>query len=73
MTTQDQLNLITLVDLAKAGNANLPYAEKDIFAISEAANQHKIEQISRFNTLKSYVETLTDLNEIAAVTYETEI
>ena len=32
MTTQDQLNLITLVDLAKAGNANLPYAEKDIFA-----------------------------------------
>lgn len=73
LTPQDQLNLIALADLANAGEKNLPYSAEEIQAIAEAANQHKIKQISHLNSLRSYVESLTDLNEIKAVTYDIEI
>lgn len=70
LTPQDQLNLIALTDLANAGEKNLPYTAEEIQTIAEAANQYKIKQSSHFIALKSYVESLTDLKEIAAVTYE---
>ena len=73
LTPQDQLNLIALTDLANTGEQNLPYTAKEIQAIAEAANQHKIKQSAHFIALKAYVESLTDLKEIAAVTYEVDI
>lgn len=73
LTPQDQLNLIALTDLANAGEKNLPYTAEEIQAIAEAANQYKIKQSSYFIALRSYVESLTDLNEIAAVTYEMKL
>lgn len=73
LTPQDQLNLIALTDLANAGEKNLPYTAEEIQAIAEAANQYKIKQSSHFIALRSYVESLTDLNEIAAVTYEMKL
>lgn len=73
LTQQDQLNLIALTELANSGERNLPYTDEEIQKIAEAANQHKIKQSSHFIALRSYVESLTDLNEIAAVTYEMKL
>lgn len=73
LTPQDQLNLIALTELANSGERNLPYTAEEIQTIAEAANQHKVKQSSHFMALRSYVESLTDLNEIAAVTYEMKL
>lgn len=82
LTTQDQLNLMNLNVMAQTENM-IPYhadGEEVIFYTSEeikeivsAANAFKIYQTTYFNALKSYIQVLETIEEIAAITYGTEI
>lgn len=83
LTTQDQLNLITLSSMVANGEEQIPYhadgelcrfySAEDINIIITTATQFKTYQISYFNALKAYIESLDDMNEIGAITYGVDI
>lgn len=83
LTTQDQLNLITLSTMLASGETAIPYhaddelckfySAADITAIISAATAFKTYQVSYFNALKAYVESLTDIEAVGAITYGVEI
>lgn len=83
LTIQDQLNLITLSSMVANGEEQIPYhadgelcrfySAEDINIIIITATQFKTYQISYFNALKAYIESLDDMNEISAITYGIEI
>ena len=83
LTTQDQLNLITLSSMVASGETQIPYhadgelcrfySAEDINTIITTATQFKTYQVSYFNALKAYVESMTDIETIGAVTYGMEI
>lgn len=83
LTTQDQLNLITLSTLIAAGETNIPYhadgelckfySAEDIMAISTTATNFKTYHVSYFNSLRSYIESLDDIVSISNITYGVEI
>lgn len=49
------------------------YSAEDINIIITTATQFKTYQISYFNALKAYIESLDDMNEISAITYGIDI
>lgn len=83
LTTQDQLNLITLITLVASGKTSIPYhadgelckfySAEDITLISTEATNYKTYHVSYFNSLKAYIESLDDMDKIAGVTYGVEI
>lgn len=83
LTTQDQLNLITLSSMVASGETQIPYhadgelcrfySAEDINTIITTATQFKTYQVSYFNALKAYVESMTDIETIGAVTYGMKI
>lgn len=83
LTTQDQLNLITLSSMVASGETQIPYhadgelcrfySAEDINKIITTATQFKTYQVSYFNALKAYVESMTDIETIGAVVYGMEI
>lgn len=83
LTTQDQLNLITLSSMLSNGETSIPYhadgelcrfySAEDIAAIIEMATKFKTYQVSYYNSLKVYIESLSTIDEIRAVVYGTEI
>ena len=83
LTTQDQLNLITLSTMVSSGETAIPYhadgelckfySAADITAIISAATAFKTYQVSYFNALKAYIESLTDIEAVGAITYGVEI
>ena len=83
LTTQDQLNLITLSSMVANGETQIPYhadgelcrfySAEDINTIITTATQFKTYQVSYFNALKAYIESMTDIETIGAVTYGMEI
>ena len=83
LTTQDQLNLITLASMVEGGETQIPYhadgepckfySVEDINAIITKATKFKTYHISYFNSLKIYINSMETKEEIAAVTYGTEI
>lgn len=83
LTTQDQLNLITLQAMVASGETMIPYhadgelcryySVEDIERIMNAATIHKTFHVTYFNSLKVYVESLTDMKEISSVKYGMEI
>ena len=83
LTTQDQLNLITLSAMVSSGETAIPYhadgelckfySAADITAIISAATAFKTYQVSYFNALKAYIESLTDIEAVGAITYGVEI
>lgn len=83
LTTQDQLNLITLSSMVANGETQIPYhadgelcrfySAEDINIIITTATQFKTYQISYFNALKAYIKSLNEINEISAITYGVEI
>jgi len=83
LTTQDQLNLITLSSMVANGETQIPYhadgelcrfySAEDINTIITTATQFKTYQVSYFNALKAYVESMTDIETIGAVVYGVEI
>lgn len=78
LDTQDQLNLMTLGTMAQTSN-EIPYhadgepvifyTVEEIQQIIAAANAHKIYHTTYYNALKSYINSLKTIEEIAAVTY----
>lgn len=83
MTTQDQLNLITLTDLVSSGETSIAYhadnelckfySAEDIACITNYATQFKTYHVSYFNSLKAYIEALEDVKEISSIEYGTDI
>lgn len=83
LTTQDQLNLITLTTLMASGETNIPYhadgelckfySPEDITIISTEATNFKTYHVSYFNSLKAYIESMDNIEDISAITYGTEI
>lgn len=83
LTTQDQLNLITLSALVESGETSIPYHADgelckfynadDIESIISAATSFKTYHVSYFNALRAYVESLEDIDSISKVTYGCEI
>ena len=83
LTTQDQLNLITLSGMVSSGEQMIPYhadgelckfySAEDIGTIVEAATAFKTFQVSYYNSLKSYIDTLETIEDVAAITYGIDI
>ena len=82
LSTQDQLNLMTLSVMAQTsdeipyhadGEEVIFYTADEINQIVAAANAHKIYHTTYYNALKSYINALDTIEEISAITYGTEI
>ena len=82
LTMQDQLNLMTLKELAKTeslipyhadGELSIFYTSEEINDIVSAANTFKIEQTTYYNALKNYINALDNIQDIAGITYGTPI
>ena len=84
LTVQDQLNLITLSSIAASSDEdNIPYhadgglckyySAKDIVTIVNSATAYKTYHVTYFNSLKSYISSLNDINSVLAITYGIEI
>lgn len=79
LTTQDQLNLITLSSLIANGETQIPYhadgelcrfySAEDINTIITTATQFKTYHVSYFNALKMYINSLKRKKTVAAVQY----
>ena len=79
LTTQDQLNLITLQSMIVAGETMIPYhadgelcryyTVEDISIVMDAATAHKTFHVTYFNSLKVYINALEDITAISAVHY----
>lgn len=79
LTTQDQLNLITLSSLVVSGQTEIPYhadgelcryySVEDINTILNTTTAFKTYHVTYFNSLKAYVESLATIEEISAIEY----
>lgn len=79
LTTQDQLNLITLSSLVESGETAIPYhadgelckfySAADIGSIVMTATSFKTYQVSYFNALRAYIEKLDTIGDIMGITY----
>ena len=82
LTTQDQLNLMSLGAMAQTqslipyhadGEQTTFYTSEEINEIVEAANSFKIYHTTYYNALKDYINSLETIEEISAITYGVEI
>ena len=82
LSQQDQLNLMTLSILAETediipyhadGEESKFYTAAEIKLIINTANTFKNYQLAYYNSLKSYINALETIEEIAAITYGTPI
>lgn len=83
LTTQDQLNLITLSNMAAQGVQQIPYhadgelccfySPADINTIVNQATVFKTYHTTYYNALKNYINHLDNIEDIAAVTYGMEL
>lgn len=83
LTTQDQLNLITLSTLVESGETAIPYhadgelckfySAEDIRTIITMATSFKTYHVSYFNALRAYIESLDTIEAIRAIVYGTPI
>ena len=74
LTTQDQLNLITLATMVESGETQIPYhadgepckfySATDISAIIAKATEFKTYHISYYNSLKTYINSMETIDEI---------
>ena len=81
LTTQDQLNLMSLSQMAANGMEAIPYhadgeickfySAADISEIVSQATAFKIYHTTYYNALKNYINSLETIEEIAAITYGT--
>lgn len=83
LTTQDQLNLITLQSMIAAGETSIPYhadgelcryySVEDISLVMDSATAHKTFHVTYFNSLKVYINALESIADISAVQYGADI
>ena len=83
LTTQDQINLISLGSMAANGMEAIPYhadgeicrfyTAEEITTILAQATAFKIYHTTYYNALKNYINSLDTIEAIAAVTYGIEL
>lgn len=82
LTTQDQLNLMSLSVMAQTqslipyhadGEETDFYTSEEINQIVEAANALKIQHTTYYNALKTYINALETIEDISAITYGVQI
>lgn len=82
LTTQDQLNLMSLGTMAQTsdlipyhadGETCMFYTAEEINQIISAMNARKIYHTTYYNALKDYINSLETIEEIASITYGTPI
>lgn len=83
LSTNDQLNLITLSTMVASGQEMIPYHAdgelcaffpiNDVTAILEMATQHKTFHTTYCNSLRNYVKSLDNLQDIGAVYYGMDV
>lgn len=83
LTTQDQLNLISLQAMVDQGQELIPYhadgelckfySSTDIHKIITAAAQFKTYHTTYYNALKNYVQSLDDIHTISEIKYGIEL
>ena len=69
--------------MVASGETNIPYhadgelckfySPEDIMKITEGATNFKTYQVSYFNSLKAYIESMSDIESISAITYGVQI
>ena len=83
LTTQDQLNLITLQSMIAAGETSIPYhadgelcryySIEDIRKVMDTATAYTTFHVTYFNSLKVFINSLDDIAAISAVQYGMDI
>ena len=83
LTTQDQLNFISLASMIANGETEIPYhadgelcvfySAEDMSAVIEEATNFKTYHVTYFNSLRNYIQSLDDIEVIAAIVYGAEI
>lgn len=83
LTTQDQINLISLGSMAANGMESIPYhadgeicrfyTAEEITTILAQATAFKIYHTTYYNALKNYINSLDSIEDIAAITYGIEL
>lgn len=83
LTVEDQLNIITLKGMVDQGMTEIPYhatnevckfyPSEDIMLLMNASSEWKIYHVSYFNSLKNYINSMTELKELLNVEYGMEI
>ena len=82
LTTQDQLNLMSLSVMAQTqslipyhadGEETDFYTSEEINQIVETANALKIQHTTYYNALKTYINALETIEDISAITYGVQI
>ena len=82
LTTQDQLNLMSAQTMAQTqalipyhadGEETAFYTSEEINQIAEAVAAFKVRHTTYYNSLKTYINALETIEEIAAITYGVEI
>ena len=83
LTLADQMNISTLSAEVDAGLEFIPYhadgelckyfTVEDVMEIINGAIAHKTFNVTWFNSLKAYVNSMDDIADISAVEYRTEI
>ena len=83
LTTEDQINLLNLENQLKAGAetciyhaSNMPctvFSRQDIDRIIAAYRKHLLYHTTYFNTVKSYINSIDDIDQIKAFKYGTNI
>lgn len=79
LTIEDQINLITLKEMIISGATEIPYHEsgclckmyspEDIAILLETASAHKTYQVTYFNSLKGYIQSLKEIDAVNNVYY----
>lgn len=83
MTIQDQINLISLSSLLAAGETVIPYhadgelcrgySAEDISLVITEATNFKTYHVTYFNSLKAYIESMNNMEEVEVVSYGIDI
>jgi hypothetical protein len=83
LTTQDQLNLITLQSMIAAGETSIPYhadgelcryySIEDIKKVMDTATAYTTFHVTYFNSLKVFINALGDIAAVSAVQYGMDI
>lgn len=83
LTTQDQLNLITLSTMIATGVEYVPYhadgelctyfSSADMQNVIQAATEFKVYHTTYVNALKNYISHLSNIEEISAIQYGDEL
>ena len=83
LTTQDQLNLISLQTMIISGQTSVPYhadnepcrffSTADIQAVLTGATKHITYHESYFNSLKAYINSLDEIETVGGIEYGVDI